>query len=109
MKKNYEKELSELKLQYESFDGYKSISKNSEKTWKLFWDIVSVVFGLVCGYKIFIFTGNTIPGFGFFPLGIIFGLIAFKISAVFVHLFELCVSWLFYKLLKLRVSSDLPF
>ncbi len=109
MNNEYREKLSQLKMQYESFDGYRLLSTRNAKIWILFWDITSVFIGLICGYKTFIFSGNLIPSFGYFPVGIVLGLITFKLSSAIAHLLELFISWIVYKLFKTRVSNNLPF
>ena len=77
--------------------------------WKLTWDIFAAAIGIFLAYKVFLFSGKSIPGFGYFPLGIIFGLIALGIGALLGHGAELAVSWILFKLLKIRTQADLPF
>ncbi len=79
------------------------------KWWKLFWDILVVVIGLFFGFKVFLFCGEKIHGFGYFPIGILCGLVVFKISSMFGHVLELIVSWIIFKLCKIKMSKDLPF
>lgn len=40
----------------------------------LLGDIVGVVVGLYTGFKVFLFLGERIPGFGYFPIGLVAGL-----------------------------------
>lgn len=82
---------------------------NEHKLWKLFWDVLSVVIGLFLGYKVFLFCGERISSFGYFPIGVLCGLVVFKISSTFGHILELIVSLLIFKLCKIKMSKDLPF
>lgn len=77
--------------------------------WKLFWDISAAIVGLYFGYKIFIYSGEYIPAFGYFPIGLMLGLLVLAIGAYATHGLELLVSWILYKLFKIRTQDDLPF
>lgn len=89
----------------QSKNNYKKLSQ----VWKLLWDISATIVGLYFGYKIFIFSGEHIPAFGYFPIGLILGLLVLGIGAYAVHGLELLFSWFFYKLFKIRAEDDLPF
>lgn len=77
--------------------------------WKLFWDILSIIIGLFLGFKTFLFCGEKISMFGYFPIGILCGLIVFKLSSTLTYVIELTISWLIFKLCKVKISKDLPF
>ncbi len=77
--------------------------------WKLFWDISAVIVGLYFGYKVFIFSGEHVPAFGYFPIGLIAGLIMLILGAYAIHGVELLISWILFRLFKARTQDDLPF
>ena len=77
--------------------------------WKSFWDILAVVFGLFIGYKLLIYSGQHIPIFGYFPIGVIVGLSALKYGAFLIHGVEIFISWIIFKFFKIRTLEDLPF
>lgn len=80
-----------------------------KQVWKLFWDISAVVLGLYFGYKVFIYSGEHIPAFGYFPIGLIIGVFVLGIVAYAVHGLELFISWILFKLLRVRTEDDSPF
>ncbi|OHB14748.1 MAG: hypothetical protein A2431_00220 [Candidatus Zambryskibacteria bacterium RIFOXYC1_FULL_39_10] len=77
--------------------------------WKLFWNILAVVVGLYTGYRIFIWCGEHIPAFGYFPLGVIGGLAALGFGIYLIHGVELLISWIIGRLFKIQKEEDLPF
>lgn len=77
--------------------------------WKLFWDLCATALGLYMGYRVFLFTGNKVPVLGYFPLGLMFGLIILWMTAYVVHAVELLLSYLLWKFLGVRTQDDLPF
>lgn len=79
------------------------------KTWKLFWDVGAVVVGLLCFWQVFTYFGRTIPGFGYFPLGVIFGVLGLGIGAVVTHLLEGLLGAILYKVFRVRVHKRLMF
>lgn len=77
--------------------------------WKLFWDIAAVIVGLYAGYKTFLFSGGHISAFGYFPIGILLGLLVFGVAVLLTHFLELAICWLVWKLFKVKIEKNLPF
>ncbi len=91
-------------------DKFLLIKKNHMKqTWKLFWDISAVIISLYFGYKVFIYSGEHISSFGYFPIGLMLGLLALGVGAFLIHGLELFFSWILFKIFKIRIQDDLPF
>lgn len=79
------------------------------KVWKLFWDIFAVVVGAYLGYKTFLFSGERIETFGYFPIGVMLGLVVLGIGAMVTHLLEGLLASLLFKIFKIRMEEKLPF
>jgi len=79
-----------------------------KNAWKLSWDIVAVIAGVILGLKVFLFSGSNIPTFGYFPIGIILGLLTLWIGAVVMHLIEGFLATIIYKIFGLRLENKLP-
>jgi hypothetical protein len=77
--------------------------------WKLFWDIAAVALGGYAAWNVFLYSGDLIPAFGYFPIGLFAGLLSFGIVGGFVHLIELPIDWIIWKILKIKMADDLPF
>ena len=80
-----------------------------KKTWKFVWDILAVIIGFFIGYKIFIFSGEQIPFFGYIPIGLLLGLLVLGIVAYAIHFLEFYFCWIIFKLFKIKIYNDLPF
>lgn len=87
--------------------------ENIKEVWKLFWDITAVVVGLYFGYKTFLYVGERIPAFGYFPIGIIAGLLVLGIGAIIIHgievIIEAIIVWISCKLFGLKFENVWPF
>lgn len=73
--------------------------------YELVWDIVAVAGGLFLGWKVFIYFGDLIPAFGYI-LGVMLGLITFKIVANIVHALEIGISYTLWKITGIQVYKD---
>lgn len=76
--------------------------------WKLSWDIAAVIVGAILGWKVFLFSGSNISTFGYFPIGVILGLLTLWIGAVAMHLIEGLLATIIYKIFGLRLENKLP-
>lgn len=79
------------------------------KIWKLFWDLTSVIIGLYLGYKTFLLSGSNIPMFGYFPIGVILGLLVLGVCVPLIHLVEGIIATIVYKITGVRLEEKLPF
>lgn len=77
------------------------------KVWKLFWDIGAVAVGIYCFWQVFTYFGRTIPGFGYFPIGVVAGVVALGIGAVITHGIEGILGTLLHKFLGIRTDERL--
>lgn len=77
--------------------------------WKLFWDILSLLIGLFFGYKVFLFSGTHIPGFGYFPVGLILSLLTLGVVIKLVYFLDLFACWIIWKATGLEMEDGLPF
>ena len=80
-----------------------------QSVWKLIWDITAVVVGAYAAWKVFLYFGELVPGFGYFPIGALVGLLTLGVVAWVVHAFELPIDWIIWKTLKIRMAKNLPF
>lgn len=80
-----------------------------QSIWKFFWDIVAVVVGGYAGWRVFLYLGELIPGFGYFPVGLLAGLLVLGVVVWIVHAIELPFDWIIWKTLKVRMAENLPF
>ena len=80
-----------------------------QSVWKLFWDVAAVATGGYMGWKVFLHLGGLIPGFGYFPIGILASLLTLGVVAWAVHFIELPFDWIIWKALKVRMAENLPF
>lgn len=74
--------------------------------WKLTWDIIATLAGLYTGYQVFLWSGSHIPAFGYFPIGIVAGLITLWFTAYLVHGVELVILWLEWKIFHENKNSN---
>jgi len=79
------------------------------KAWKLFWDVGAVIVGLFFFWQVFTFSGRTFPSFGYFPIGLILGVIALGIGALLTHVIEGVFGSILYKVLGIRTDKKLLF
>lgn len=73
--------------------------------WKLIWDILAVVGGIYLGYRVFVFSGEHIPMFGYIPIGIMLGLAGIGIGVLAVHAFEGLLTLVVYKITKYKLEE----
>jgi hypothetical protein len=79
------------------------------KGWKLFWDFGAVIVGLFFFWQVFTFSGRTIPAFGYFPIGIVLGIMALGIGALLTHGIEGILGAILFKALGIRTDKKLLF
>lgn len=77
-----------------------------KSAWHFFWDITAVVFGLFIFWKIFNLSGKSIPGFGFFPIGVILGIFGLGIGAFFIHGIEILIEAIFGKIFNINFERE---
>jgi len=74
--------------------------------YKLTWDITAVVAGLYLGWKIFILCGESIPAFGYVPIGIIVGSIGGGLVFNLVHIIDGLISYVIWKMFRIQMYED---
>lgn len=75
----------------------------------MFWDIGAIVVGLFVFWQIFTYSGRTIPAFGYFPIGIILGVIGLGLGVVLTHVIEGVLGAILYKIFGIRTDKKLLF
>ena len=79
------------------------------KAWKLFWDVGAVIVGLFFFWQVFTFSGRTFSAFGYFPIGVILGVMALGIGAPITHGIEGVLGGILYKFFGVRTDKKLLF
>lgn len=83
--------------------------ENIKEIWRLFWDIAAAGVGLYFGYKTFLYVGERIPAFGYFPIGIFAGMLVMVMGGAVIHGIEVIIIWILFKLVGIKPETAWPF
>lgn len=78
-----------------------------KSVWKIIFDVIIAIFAIYFGYRVFIYCGQKIPGFGYFPIGLIAGVTTGIAIGYLGHGIELFVAWILHKF-NIEVLEDAP-